>query len=461
MHFFESPYCANAECSLAAALPEFDDKQPFFINDDIDDNSEYGDQHFLEDDHDDIHSPAAKVARLSSPADVSNADAEDNDAGDYEFVSEHKFPANVGDEVHVELVELCRTIGAPLYAYDKILAWSQEAHAKGYMFPITAPRYNTFMTDLAKCLELNHLSHNVSTITKAGGGTSSFPTFNFESMFISLLDDTRIKPHLLINWNNPSKPPPFNKNKLDEIHTGRWHSRTSRNLLTTRNDILCGILLFIDRTHVADKEKLTLCPVLFSLSIIPCWLRNHSFAWRPIGFVPKLPKQRVKGQNSETNHQILDSILSGVVTAQVKGGIKCLMSGNNFHDPKELCFKVPICFVIGDVEGHDLLCGRYSSHQTKRLGRECDCPMDDADNGFIDCNYTKAKHIKELRESNNLAQLQEIGYHSIHNAFDKLDFGYGNPYGINRATMSENLHTVQKGWYLYALKAFLAGSLIA
>ena len=196
MRFFESLYCANAECSLAAALPEFDDKQPFCVNDDIDDNSEYGDQHFLEDDHDDIHSPAAKVARLSSPADVSNADAEDNDAGEYEFVSEHKFPANIGDEVHVELVKLCRTIGAPLYAYDKILAWSQEAHAKGYMFPITAPRYNTFMTDLAKRLELNHLSHTVSTITKAGGGTSSFPTFNFESMFISLLDDTRIQPHL-------------------------------------------------------------------------------------------------------------------------------------------------------------------------------------------------------------------------------------------------------------------------
>jgi hypothetical protein len=68
--------------------------------------------------------------------------------------------------------------------------------------------------------------------------------------------------------------------------------------------------------------------------------------------------------------------------------------------------------------------------------------MEDADNRFFDCNYTKAKQIKELCESNNLAQLQEIGYHIIRNAFDKLDFGYGNPYGINWATMSENLHTI-------------------
>jgi hypothetical protein len=206
MHFFGSPYCVNAECPPAAALPEFDDEQHFCENEDIDDDA---DRYFSDNAHDDIHSPSAKVARLSSPVDVSNPGAEDEDAGEYEFVSEHKFPANIGDEVHVELMELCHQIGAPLYAYNKIfLAWSQEAHAKGYTFPVTAPKYDTFMTDLAKCLELNHLSHTVATIKKAGGGTLSFPTFNFESMFVSLLDDTRIQPHLLINWNNPSNPPP-------------------------------------------------------------------------------------------------------------------------------------------------------------------------------------------------------------------------------------------------------------
>ena len=229
---------------------------------------------------------------------------EDDDSGRYEFVSELKFPANIDDEVHVELVEMCRQIGAPLYAYNHILKWGQESHAKGYTFPVTALKYNAFMTDLAKRLELDHLSYTVATIEKAGGGTLSFPTFNFEAMFVSLLDDTRIQQHLLINWDDPSKPPPFNKKELNEIHSGSWHRKTSSKLLTTIKDILCGIIFFIDRTHVADKEKLTLCPVLFSLSIIPCWLRNHSFAWHPIGFIPKLPKQRFKGQNADTTHHI-------------------------------------------------------------------------------------------------------------------------------------------------------------
>jgi hypothetical protein len=62
----------------------------------------------------------------------------------------------------------------------------------------------------------------------------------------------------------------------------------------------------------------------------------------------------VKGQNADTTHRVLDSILSGVVTAQLMGGIKCSMR-DKFNITRELCFKVPICFVIGDVEGHNVL----------------------------------------------------------------------------------------------------------
>jgi hypothetical protein len=121
------------------------------------------------------------------------------------------------------------------------LKWAQEAHAKGYAFPLTAPKYNSFMTDLAKRLELDHLSHTVATIVQDGRGTLSFPTFNFEAMFLSLLDDTRIQPHLLINWDDPSKPPVFNEKELDEtIHSGCWHPLTSSKLLAAINDILCG-----------------------------------------------------------------------------------------------------------------------------------------------------------------------------------------------------------------------------
>jgi hypothetical protein len=79
------------------------------------------------------------------------------------------------------------------------------------------------------------------------------------------------------------------------------------------NEILCGIILAINRTHVANKDKLLLAPVLFSLSIIPRALQNHPSAWRPLGFIPKFSTSKSLGFNAKTYHRVLGSSLSGLV----------------------------------------------------------------------------------------------------------------------------------------------------
>jgi hypothetical protein len=77
-----------------------------------------------------------------------------------EEVDEHdEFPATVDDQVHVFLADLCRRIQAPLYAYDEILQWAQEAKLSGYTFPTTAPTYKTLLSSLKKRLGLDHLQH--------------------------------------------------------------------------------------------------------------------------------------------------------------------------------------------------------------------------------------------------------------------------------------------------------------
>jgi hypothetical protein len=195
---------------------------------------------------------------------------------------------------------------------------------------------------------------------------------------------------------------------------------------------------------------------MFTLSIIPRHLRNQPFAWCPLGFIPKLPAQTFQGQNNANTHRVLDSLLSGLVESQREGGVTCSIR-NPSGEAIPLCFKVPLCLSIGDVEGQDLQVGRYASHQTTVLNRECDVTMENADNGDVICNYTVAKDIQALRENNDRAALSAIGYHVSTNAYDKVDFGAGNPYGINGATKSENLHTIQKGWYIYSLAGFLGG----
>jgi hypothetical protein len=127
-------------------------------------------------------------------------------------------------------------------------------------------------------------------------------------------------------------------------------------------------LLAIDRTHVADEDKLLLEPVIFLLSIIPSGaLSNHPFAWRPLGFIPKFLHSKSLFFNAQTYHRVLGRIISSRVCAQNNGGIKCqlldqLDAGGT---ETEFCFKVLLTFVIGDVTGHEVLMHPvpHSKHQ--------------------------------------------------------------------------------------------------
>jgi hypothetical protein len=162
----------------------------------------------------------------------------------YEYCDQEESLTAPDDTVHILLADLCRRIRAPLYAYDEILEWAQQAHLIGYRFCPTAPKYTSMLSSLSSRLCLGHLSHRTSTIQMCGGGTLDFPTFDFESMFYDLIDDHRISPHLLINFEFPNKPPSFNPQLLNEVHTGKWHRLTSRQLLHDPNDVLCGIIFF-------------------------------------------------------------------------------------------------------------------------------------------------------------------------------------------------------------------------
>jgi hypothetical protein len=78
--------------------------------------------------------------------------------------------------------------------------------------------------------------------------------------------------------------------------------------------------------------------------------------------------------------------------------------------------------------------------------------MHDADNHLVECQYIRAHDLTILRQSNDHSALKGMCFHNLRNAFDNVSFG-ANVYGIHRATMSEVLHAIQKGWYIYTLSA--------
>jgi hypothetical protein len=124
-------------------------------------------------------------------------------------------------------VNLVLEISAPLHSFHKIAQWAATANACGHIFkPDDCPHYKTYLKDLTKRLELESLSHTMEDVLVPWGGRVKFPVFEFRAMFQSLIDDPRLPKELLINWNNSSSIPPYDKDYLDEIHSAEWYHDT-------------------------------------------------------------------------------------------------------------------------------------------------------------------------------------------------------------------------------------------
>jgi hypothetical protein len=111
------------------------------------------------------------------------------------------------------------------------------------------------------------------------GGRVKFPVFEFQAMFQSLIDDPRLCKELLINWNNPSSIPPYDKDYIDEIYSAEWYHDTYKlyNIQDGTFLVLCGLIFFLDHTHVAGNDWQGIECLFFTLSIIPQKFRNRSW----------------------------------------------------------------------------------------------------------------------------------------------------------------------------------------
>jgi hypothetical protein len=189
--------------------------------------------------------------------------------------------------------------------------------------------------------------------------------------FQSLIDDPRLRKELRINWNNPSSIPPYDKDYLDEIHSAEWYHDTYKlcNIQDGMFVVLCGLIFFLDRTHVAgnDRQVLSVYSSHFQSSLGSLGT-DHGHA-PPPGIMPKFKANDSKGQNTTAFHHVLSVLLGGVREAHSLGGLITDVLGPDGLQ-RTLTFKIPICLANGNVEGNNKLCGHYASHSTKYLNRE-------------------------------------------------------------------------------------------
>ncbi len=352
--------------------------------------------------------------------------------------------------------------GENLALFDKIKDWSRiSKHELGFD-PL--PRHSLTSREKAcdttlKMFGFQHLLPKTRKITLPETGVEvDLVIFPFAKMLLSLLTDPHaMQPeNLSFDVKDPFLPPKVGgpDGYYSDFNTGKVHSDAHKRYCKRANDLLCEITLFIDRTHLDNKGKHTVEPVLFTLGIFNQDFRNTDAAWRTLGYLPNLDLLAPHADSeakSKDYHYCLRIILSDMVAMQKLGGLQWSIPTDG--PDIQLFLQIPVNCVLGDTEGHDKIMGRHTDRSGRLpescLCRYCDVPFKNLGNPMAKDNYslTKSSAIRELRSNgseDSVEQLKKLGYKSWHDGF--LEVQFSDPErGLHGCTPAELLHAVQLG----------------
>jgi hypothetical protein len=145
-------------------------------------------------------------------------------------------------------------------------------------------------------------------------------------------------------------------------------------------------------------------------------------------------------------HAIFKAILATLLEVQqphILDDIKLTLGGIT----KYVNLKIPICFIIGDMQGGDKICACLPCYSNKmqRLCRKCNIKGSEVDDPFVICKRMIMARIQALVENQEYAKLDAINQYHVRNACFPLDYG-GDRYGIfSAAAVVEALHALENG----------------
>ena len=365
------------------------------------------------------------------------------------------------EKAAVDLLQLLK--GKHLFLFDKIQEWrlncvvehKDEVSAKNP--PLKRKRT---IDDLHKKYGHDMLKPSKTVVSLPSLGIDTkLIVFPFRQMLLSLLTSpAAMQPdNLSIDVDNPFGPPAENGSShvYDDIQTGDVHRLAFNRYCHGPRDLLCEIIIFIDKTHLDVKGKHTLEPVMFTLGIFNRSFRNQNQAWRPLGYLPNLD-QLALHQTAEKKHQdwhhCLRIILSELASHQRAGGIDWRFA---FGERTLDCtLQIPVNCVLGDNEGHDKLCARMGGRNKEisgKLCRYCDTPFDQLGQPMQwYSNPGKLTHCSDIRRwrndltDSNQTKLKDLRYRFHHDG--AVDLLFSDPKrGLHGCTPGEVLHTVHMG----------------
>lgn len=317
----------------------------------------------------------------------------------------------------------------------------------------------------------------------------------------SLLTDPRMKDEdYFFHDNDPLATPPHTCSVIGDMNTARAFLDSHHELIKEEREVLLPTPIYIDGTATGQFSYLPVIAVKVSLGIFTRKARNKEHAWRTLGYVAQVRKQRGRGKKlladsghlaahdhgvlmagegdvvvedsdeevpenaqdeeetaaikAQDFHTQLDVILEGYVELQRTGFIWDLVYRKRMW--RNIKFVLFVPFVKCDTEEGDLLCGKYLSRSrgVKHVCRYCYCPMTKADDPRAKYPMKCQRKIQKLCERKDLVRLKAMSQQCIDNCWYKVRFHQANDRGIHGACPSEMLHAMLLGIFKYVRDIF-------
>jgi hypothetical protein len=338
--------------------------------------------------------------------------------------------------------------------------WGSAARLDNYHFNPTRSSRNARVKYLEKWLQCQY-SRPQQILTPLPG---PFPqvvqttTFNFTNQLFTLISDQVLfgnLDNLDVNVDDPfGKYVPPN-GLLSTINSGQWYNTAYRHeVKDPSKDFMIPIIFACDETHLQKGGKAAAWPLLFTTLVLNQKSRNLPIAWRTLGYINDLSliqtsakdKNLSKELKAERLHAIFKTLLASIIEAQESGAlddIPITFGGVT----KIVNLKVPVIFIIGDMQGGDKICCTtcHYSNKLHRLCHKCNVRGDECGDPLIQCKKISMVRMMQLVKDNRQDILDDFDQYNVHNAWFDVSYG-GCRFGIfSAACPIEPLHSLENG----------------
>jgi hypothetical protein len=240
------------------------------------------------------------------------------------------------------------------------------------------------------------------------------------------------------------------------VNSGQWYNSAYRHeVKDPSKDFMMSIIFACNERHLQKGGKASSWPLLFTTSILNQKTRNlPAIAWRTLGYINDLSllqsaaedKNLSQEVKAERLHAILKTIPATVIEAQQSGALDNipLIFGD---DTKVVNLKVPVIFIIGDMQGGDKICCTACNYSNKLHCLCCKCNVcgDESGNPLVQCKKIHMVRIMQLVKDNRQDILDNFNQYNVDNAWFNVSYG-GCRFGIiSAARPIEPLHALENG----------------